>query len=66
MLYIPNGFANGFQTLENNSEIYYDIDGHYNSKYSKGIRWDDETFNIKWPLEVSVISQRDTSFPVFT
>ena len=65
-LYIPKGFANGFQTLEDKSEIQYEIDGQYNSKYSKGIMWNDDTFKIKWPLEVSVISQRDTSFPVFT
>jgi dTDP-4-dehydrorhamnose 3,5-epimerase len=65
MIYIPSGFAQGFQTLEENSEIYYEIDVNYNVEYSKGVRWDDKTFNIKWPLEISVISQRDRSFPDF-
>ena len=65
MLYIPKGFAHGFQTLEDNSEVFYEISEYYNSKFAKGVRWDDETFNIKWPLKVSIISQKDSSNPIF-
>lgn len=65
MLYIPKGFAHGFQTLEDRSEVYYEISQYYNSQYSRGIRWDDPSFNIKFPLEISVISQKDLSHPMF-
>lgn len=66
MVFIPKGFAHGFQTLENNTEVVYHITQYYNSKYSRGIRWDDKTFKIKWPLEVSKISKNDLSNPVFS
>ena len=66
MLYIPKGFANGFQTLEDNSEVYYEISQYYNPKYSAGINYNDPTFNIKYPLEISVISKTDLSYPKFT
>ena len=66
MLYIPKGFAHGFQTLEDNTEIFYDISQLYKPEYSKGIRWDDKTFGIKWPLKVSLISQRDLSYTPFS
>ena len=55
ILYIPKGFAHGFQTLEDNTEIYYQISEQYSTKLSKGVKYDDETFDIKWPLEISVI-----------
>ncbi len=66
MLYIPKGFAHGFQTLEDNSEVFYQISQYYNSKFSKGIKWDDKTFQIKWPLDIKVISQKDSINPVFS
>jgi len=62
ILYIPKGFAHGFQTLEDNTEIYYQISEQYSTKLSKGVKYDDETFDIKWPLEISVISEKDKSF----
>jgi dTDP-4-dehydrorhamnose 3,5-epimerase len=65
ILYIPKGFAHGFQTLEHNSEVYYNISQFYNSQYSKGIRWDDKTFNIKWPHDISIISQKDLFYTEF-
>jgi len=65
ILYIPKGFVHGFQTLEDNTEVFYQISEYYNSKFSKGIRWDDETFQIKWPLELSIISEKDLSNPTF-
>ena len=66
MLYIPKGFAHGFQTLEDNSEVFYQISQYYNSKYSRGVSCNDKTFQIKWPLEITVISQKDSSHPIFS
>ena len=66
MLYVPKGFAHGFQTLEDNSEVFYQISQYHNSESSRGIRWNDKTFQIKWPLDVTVISQKDSSNPMFS
>jgi dTDP-4-dehydrorhamnose 3,5-epimerase len=66
MLYIPPGVAHGFQTIENDSEVYYQISTEYAVDASRGIRWDDPTLAIRWPLgENRIISQRDASFPLF-
>jgi dTDP-4-dehydrorhamnose 3,5-epimerase len=65
MLYIPKGFAHGFQTLENNTEVYYEITEVYNKKSSRGIKWNDPTFNINWPLDISIISEKDKNFSFF-
>ena len=65
MLYIPKGFAHGFQTLEDNTEIFYQISQYYMSEFSKGVKWNEPEFNIKLPLDVSVISQRDLSYSPF-
>jgi dTDP-4-dehydrorhamnose 3,5-epimerase len=62
MLYIPEGFALGFQTLENNTEIFYQMSHHYVPEFSRGVRWNDNMFKILWPLEISVISKKDQSF----
>ena len=61
ILYIPKGFAHGFQTLENNTEVYYEITEVYDKKSSRGIRWNDPTFNINWPLDISLISEKDNN-----
>jgi len=58
-LFVPEGFALGVQTLEDNSEIFYQMSQFYKPKSSKGIRWNDPTFNIKWPLEPTIISDKD-------
>jgi len=65
MLYIPKGFAHGFQTLEDNTEVFYQISQYYMSEFSKGVKWNEPEFNIKLPLDVSVISQRDLSYSPF-
>ena len=59
ILYVPKGFAHGFQTLEDNTEVYYQISEFYNPAYSNGIRWDDPVFGIKWPLNNPIISEKD-------
>ena len=65
MIYIPEGFAHGFQTLEDNTEVMYQMSNWFSPEHAKGIRWDDETFQIKWPLELSIISEKDLSNPTF-
>jgi dTDP-4-dehydrorhamnose 3,5-epimerase len=65
MVYIPNGFAHGFQTLEDNTEVIYQISEDYKPELSKGILWNDSEFNIKLPLNISMISQRDLSHRSF-
>ena len=65
MLYIPKGFAHGFQTLEDNTEVSYQISEFYHPEYAKGIRWDDKTFRIEWPLNVSSISENDLDYTPF-
>ena len=65
MIYIPEGVAHGFITLQPNTEIFYQISQFYNPEYSRGIRWNDPAFNIKWPISVEVISERDKGFPNF-
>lgn len=63
MLYIPKDFAHGFITLEDNSEIFYQISGEYNPSYAKGIRWDDPTLKINWPVKPEIISDSDKNLP---
>jgi dTDP-4-dehydrorhamnose 3,5-epimerase len=62
MLYVPEGFAHGFQTLEDNTEVFYQISHPYVSGYSSGVRWDDRAFGIVWPIEISVISPKDQQY----
>jgi dTDP-4-dehydrorhamnose 3,5-epimerase len=62
MLYIPEGFAHGFQTLENNTEVFYQMSEFYHPSGARGIRWDDPEFQIKWRLEHKIISERDLSY----
>ena len=59
MLYIPEGFAHGFQTLENNTELIYHHSEFYNAESEAGLRFDDNLLNIIWPLETTEISERD-------
>ena len=62
ILYIPEGFAHGFQTLENDSELLYLHTEIYSPGYEGGINYKDPKINIKWPLEITDVSERDTSF----
>lgn len=63
MLYIPEGFAHGFQCLENDCELIYHHSEFYTPNSEGGIRFDDPMINIKWPLPVTMMSQRDQSHP---
>ncbi len=63
MLYVPKGIAHGFQTLEDNTEVYYLLSEVFMPEYYRGIRWDDPLFNIKWPeCENRIISERDKNY----
>lgn len=61
-LYIPKGFAHGFLTLEDDSEVFYQMSEFYNSDSSKGIRYDDPFINIDWKYEISILSDKDKSY----
>jgi dTDP-4-dehydrorhamnose 3,5-epimerase len=62
-LYVPKGFAHGFQTLTDDAEIAYQISAFYAPEAAGGYRYDDPVFAIAWPLPVTVISDRDLSWP---
>ena len=65
MLYIPEGFAHGFITLSDNSEIFYQMSEFYHPDSARGYRWNDPVFAITWPISVQVISDRDANYPDF-
>jgi dTDP-4-dehydrorhamnose 3,5-epimerase len=62
-LYIPQGFAHGFQTLEADCEIGYLISDFYTPEAASGVRWNDPAFAIDWPLPVTVMSDKDRAWP---
>jgi dTDP-4-dehydrorhamnose 3,5-epimerase len=62
-LYVPKGFANGFQTLEDDTEILYQMSEYFSPEHSRGIRWSDPVLNIAWPADERIISDRDLSLP---
>ena len=62
MVLIPEGFAHGFQTLTDNAELIYLSSEFYNPKYERGLRFDDPTVAISWPLHVDVISPKDQNW----
>jgi dTDP-4-dehydrorhamnose 3,5-epimerase len=62
MIYIPKGFAHGFQTLEDDTEVFYQMSNWFSPEHATGIRWDDSGFNIKWPIKNPIISKKDRSY----
>ncbi len=62
MLYVPKGFAHGFQTLADNTEVFYQMSDVYAPAYARGLRWNDPCFRLKWPLMVTVISTKDQQY----
>lgn len=59
MLYVPEGFAHGFITLEDDTEVSYQVTEFYTPLTEQGCRWDDPSFHIEWPLKPEVISEKD-------
>src|SRR4051812_42462725 len=62
-LFVPEGFANGFQTLEDDTEVVYHMTQFYSPEHSRGIRWSDPALNIPWPPGDRTISERDQALP---
>jgi dTDP-4-dehydrorhamnose 3,5-epimerase len=65
MLYVPEGCAHGFISLDPETTIEYLISAYYAPHASGGVRWDDPQFGIRWPIQPTVISQRDRNWPDF-
>jgi len=65
MLYIPEGLAHGFQTLEDDTEVLYLMSEFHTPEAARGLRYDDPAFRVSWPLSVSRISQKDLSWPSY-
>jgi dTDP-4-dehydrorhamnose 3,5-epimerase len=65
MLYIPEQFAHGFQTLEDNTEAFYQMSEFYAPEYVRGVRWNDPAFAITWPQAARIISERDQQYADF-
>jgi dTDP-4-dehydrorhamnose 3,5-epimerase len=65
MIYVPKGFAHGFLTLEDESEVFYQMSEFYAPERSRGVRWNDPAFGIEWPEEIQVISEQDRTYPDF-
>ncbi len=66
MLYIPEGFAHGFLTLEDHSNVFYLMSEFYAPDCARGFRWNDPAFNISWPDTPRIISERDAGYPDFS
>jgi dTDP-4-dehydrorhamnose 3,5-epimerase len=64
-LHIPEGCAHGFLTLEDETEVFYQISEFYHPEAARGVRWNDPAFKIAWPGAVAVISDRDRTYPDF-
>jgi dTDP-4-dehydrorhamnose 3,5-epimerase len=62
-LYIPEGFAHGFQTLEDNTEVFYQMSEFFASEAARGARWNDPAFGISWPLPDPFMNDRDRTWP---
>jgi dTDP-4-dehydrorhamnose 3,5-epimerase len=65
-LYIPEMFAHGFQTLSDDTEVLYLVGEFYTPGYERGLRYDDPALKLEWPLPVSVISEKDANWPLYS
>ncbi|HEX6767083.1 MAG TPA: dTDP-4-dehydrorhamnose 3,5-epimerase [Polyangiaceae bacterium] len=61
-LYLPAGVAHGFQTLADDTEVFYQISEAYHPESARGVRFDDPAFGIRWPVEDPIVSERDRAF----
>ena len=66
MIYILEGFAHGFQTLEDDTEVFYHMSEFYSPEHARGVRWDDPVFGIEWPLNTKIISEKDKNYPLMS
>ena len=66
MLYVPEGFAHGFLTLEDNSEVFYQMSELYAPQHARGVRWNDPAFGIEWPIREPIMADRDRNYSDFS
>ncbi|MHB1231524.1 MAG: dTDP-4-dehydrorhamnose 3,5-epimerase [Burkholderiales bacterium] len=64
-LYIPEGLAHGFQTLDSDTEVLYQMSEFFRPESARGVRWDDPAFRIEWPEAARIISPKDIGYPDF-
>lgn len=65
-LYVPKMFAHGYQTLEDDTEVLYEIDEYYAPETATGVRYNDPRLGIQWPLSVTDLSEKDANWPLLT
>ena len=65
MLYVPEGFAHGFQTLEDNTVVFYQMSEFYHPECARGVRWDDGAFGVEWPMDELILSDKDGAYKDF-
>jgi len=66
MLYVPEDFAHGFQTLEDDTEVVYQVSQFYSPQSEQGVRYNDPAFGIRWPIDVQVITDKDKNWADYT
>ena len=66
MFYVPEGFGHGFQVLQDDSEVFYEVTQFYHPDAERGFRYDDPSFGITWPVDVTEISDKDKNWPKFS
>jgi dTDP-4-dehydrorhamnose 3,5-epimerase len=62
-LYIPEGFAHGFQTLADGTEVFYQMSETFSPEHARGLRWNDPAFGVRWPIHPPIVSDRDNAWP---
>ena len=65
-LYVPGGFAHGFQCLSDDCEVYYQMSERYYPELARGVRWNDPAVNVQWPLDGAFVSERDQGLPMLS
>ncbi|MBL0211793.1 MAG: dTDP-4-dehydrorhamnose 3,5-epimerase [Holophagaceae bacterium] len=65
-IYVPEGFAHGFQTLSDDAEVHYQMSEFFHEDCAKGVRWNDPAFGIDWPVPDPILSAKDAAYPDFT
>jgi dTDP-4-dehydrorhamnose 3,5-epimerase len=63
MLYVPQGVAHGFQTLADDTEVFYQMSEFHVPEAARGVRWNDPAFGIRWPIPEPILSERDRAYP---
>jgi dTDP-4-dehydrorhamnose 3,5-epimerase len=66
LLYVPKGFAHGYQSLTDDSEVLYFVTEFYTPSHEAGVRWNDPAFSIRWPIADPILSPKDADRPDFT